>query len=330
MAKVRHSLTGSVDRRSLRPSLRGALTAPFAYPPPLAMNPLPSLRTLLVLGRVSNLPTIWTNAMAGWFLCGGGWSTTFLWVVLGMSLLYLAGMALNDAFDHEWDREHAPERPLPSGAISLPWVWSVGLLQMVGGLAFLLLGGGVHPVLAGALAAAILVYNWLHKRTKASALIMGLCRALVYLGAGSAVAVHTGSIEVSPVVWIVAAFMVLHIVGITLAARSERLHPPQALSYLQRGLLMLPVLFPFVASRTSPEGLATTSLIVVGFIGIWSWLVMVRKAFLQSVPDGVTRAIAGIAFYDAAIVAFADLTAAVLCLGCFALTRFAQRHIPAT
>ena len=32
----------------------------------------PLLRTLLILGRVSNLPTVWSNCLAGWLLDGGG------------------------------------------------------------------------------------------------------------------------------------------------------------------------------------------------------------------------------------------------------------------
>ena len=29
-------------------------------------------KTLLDLGRVSNIPTVWTNCLAGWLLGGGG------------------------------------------------------------------------------------------------------------------------------------------------------------------------------------------------------------------------------------------------------------------
>ena len=32
----------------------------------------PSIRTLLVLGRVSNLPTVWSNCLAGWLIAQGG------------------------------------------------------------------------------------------------------------------------------------------------------------------------------------------------------------------------------------------------------------------
>ena len=64
-----------------------------------------SLRTLLVLGRVSNLPTVWTNCLAGWLLGGGGDWTRFAWLCAGATLVYVGGMFLNDAFDAEFDAQ---------------------------------------------------------------------------------------------------------------------------------------------------------------------------------------------------------------------------------
>ena len=74
------------------------------------------LRTLLVLGRVSNLPTVWSNCLAGWWLSGGGnfWKLPLL--LLGISALYTGGMFLNDAFDADFDRQRRASRPIPSGA----------------------------------------------------------------------------------------------------------------------------------------------------------------------------------------------------------------------
>ena len=57
------------------------------------------------------------------------------------SLLYVGGTALNDAFDAEYDREHRPERPIPSGALSLLSVWILGLgALLVGAGIFLHMG----------------------------------------------------------------------------------------------------------------------------------------------------------------------------------------------
>src|SRR5947199_337043 len=59
-----------------------------------------SLTTLLRLGRVSNLPTVWTNVLAGAVLAGGDWRSWRLgFVLLAMSLFYVGGMYLNDYFD---------------------------------------------------------------------------------------------------------------------------------------------------------------------------------------------------------------------------------------
>ena len=60
-------------------------------------------RTALRLGRVSNLPTVWTNVIAGAALA----TLEIPWkavvpVALAASLLYVAGMFLNDAFDVRW------------------------------------------------------------------------------------------------------------------------------------------------------------------------------------------------------------------------------------
>lgn len=290
------------------------------------------LRTLLILGRISNLPTIWTNVAVGWFISGGGWTGELLWVLAGMSLLYLAGMTLNDAFDAGWDKENAPDRPIAAGHISAKTVWAVGFTQMIAGAALLVLFTSVHPFLLSGLIFSILLYNWLHKRWAGSVVIMGLCRAFVYLGAGSAVAAQASSIELPEPVYIVAFGVILYIAGLTLAARSEHLKSPKGLPFGTRIMLMVPVLFPLFGSRLLQPGLSPikAALIVIGVFGIWSWLVIMLKSLREKVPKGIAYAIAGIAFYDAAIVAFADWRAAVACLACFALTLFAQRYIPAT
>tara|TARA_R110002096_G_scaffold82164_10_gene191148 strand:- start:4076 stop:4960 length:885 start_codon:yes stop_codon:yes gene_type:complete len=288
------------------------------------------LRTLLVLGRVSNLPTVWTNAAVGWFLSGGTWSPELGWVILGISLLYIAGMSLNDAFDTRWDRENAPDRPIPSGRISPASVWIIGVLEMIGGAVILVLFTSVHLWLIAALILCILFYNWIHKRWKGSVTVMGLCRALVYLSAGSATVSGNGTLAFENVVMMAAAISVIYIAGLTLAARSEHLKSATGPSRLARLMLMLPVLLPLLGSRTMSSSPVNIALTVVGVIGVWAWITITRSSLKERVPLGVAYAIAGIAFYDASILAFVDWRAAVAALVCFVLTLGAQRVIPAT
>ena len=57
-------------------------------------------RDALVLGRVSNLPTVWTNTLVGLVLAGGtAGDVRNLPLVLALSLFYHDGIYLNDAFD---------------------------------------------------------------------------------------------------------------------------------------------------------------------------------------------------------------------------------------
>ena len=75
--------------------------------------------TILRLGRVSNLPTVWTNALAGAALAAGGAPdlATVAWAALALTLFYEGGMWLNDAFDAEIDARERANRPIPNGEI---------------------------------------------------------------------------------------------------------------------------------------------------------------------------------------------------------------------
>ncbi len=289
-----------------------------------------TLRTILVLGRVSNLPTVWTNIAVGWFLCEGTWNPELAWVMLGMSLVYVAGMTLNDAFDTKWDREHAASRPIPAGKIRSSSVWALGSIEMLAGVVILLTLTTVHPLLTGLLVLAVLLYNVLHKHWTGSVLIMGLCRALVYLGSASAALALPESLTLPTTVYLISGAVVLYIAGLTLAARSEHLKTKQHLPLLPRLLLMLPVLLPLLSSRSFTEGIVGNILTVAGIAIIWSWLVIMRGKLRERIPAGIALAIAGIALYDSAVVVFADWRAAVFCLVCFGLTLLSQRFIPAT
>lgn len=288
------------------------------------------LRTLFILGRISNLPTVWTNVAVGWFFSGGGWTAELGWLVAGISFLYIGGMTMNDAIDAGWDRNHAPDRPIPSGKISHRATWVVCILETIAGVAILTRLTSAHPLLIGGLISCIVLYNLLHKHWKGSVVLMGLCRAFVYVAAGSAVVAQTSAIEVPGILYAISGAVVLYIAGITLAARNEHLDSPVGTSFLNRILLMLPVLFPLLGARTVPTEALYVAITVVGVFGIWAWIVLSRKALSEKIPKGIAFFIAGIAFYDAAILAFADWRAAFAALACFLLTLGLQKVVPAT
>src|SRR5262245_47186218 len=135
------------------------------------------LSVALRLGRVSNLPTVWSNVMTGMALAGAaGVDARLPILLLSLSLFYTGGMFLNAAFDHGFDAKARPERPIPSGQVGAAQVHGFGFGMMAAGLALLAwVGYGFEPfthwrpVVAGcALAAAIVFYNWHHKNNPLS------------------------------------------------------------------------------------------------------------------------------------------------------------------
>jgi 4-hydroxybenzoate polyprenyltransferase len=105
-----------------------------------------------------------------------------LWVVVASVLLYCTGMIWNDIVDHERDRTLHPERPLPSGRISLPSAYIAGLMCAGGAMlaaAFADQSGSGHGFFAcGAVLSLILLYNLVTKDIPwLGSLNMGLIRA---------------------------------------------------------------------------------------------------------------------------------------------------------
>src|SRR6185369_11586655 len=137
-------------RRSTRGRIRmdtgaaggeGPRAAGLAIAPRTGSRMLSTLRTLLVLGRVSNLPTVWSNCLAGWWLGGGGQVEKLPLLFVGATLLYVGGMYWNDAFDEEFDRQFRMERPIPAGAMSPQAVWRLGMLWLgIGALCLVCIG----------------------------------------------------------------------------------------------------------------------------------------------------------------------------------------------
>jgi 4-hydroxybenzoate polyprenyltransferase len=191
-------------------------------------------RTLLDLGRVSNLPTVWTNVLAGAVLSRGSLEPSSL-VLLGAaaSLLYVGGMFLNDGFDRHFDARLRPERPIPAGRAAPGQVFGIGFALLAGGV--MLVGvvsrlrepalgvqspGWVPAVSACVLAALIVLYDAFHKGNPMSAVVMGLCRAALYVMA--AVTLGTVTTEVA----VGALLLLLYVVGLTAVARKEATVPP--------------------------------------------------------------------------------------------------------
>jgi len=262
-----------------------------------------SSRTFLLwlkLGRVSNLPTVWTNVFTGIAL-----STTLsaslnpaviVIAVIAMSLAYLAGMFLNDVFDAQFDAEHNPHRPIPSGDLSVKSVMiaASGLLVLcLIETVFAAIVGGQSPwqaiFSAISLIGCIVLYNAWHKDNPYSPVIMGACRALVYFTAASVVSDHLALVVLGA-----AGLLMLYVVGLTYTARQEHLN--QWTSAWPLLGLFAPIAYGAYLSWNTPLAVIPL-LLLVASVGYSIW--RLRRREPGDIGVAVVTLIAGIALIDA-------------------------------
>jgi hypothetical protein len=284
----------------------------------LAVSP----QTLLRLGRVSNLPTVWTNVLAATVLAGGAWQSARTGLVLlAMSLFYVGGMYLNDYFDRGIDARERPERPIPAGDISASAVAAAGFGMLGAGIALLAVTGALAAVTGLILAALIVAYNLFHKGVALSPVTMGLCRAFVYFAAAAAV---TGGVS-----WPVALAgfaLTAYVAGLTYAARQESLDRVGNLWPLV--LLAAPMVLALPALWY-----LTAILIYLMLIGWTAYAVylLAKRPMPGAVPRAVGALIAGISLVDATFLAsLGAIMPACAAVGGFAATLLLQRHIAGT
>ncbi|MEM1446435.1 MAG: UbiA family prenyltransferase [Planctomycetota bacterium] len=172
-----------------------------------------NLRAWIELSRCSNLPTVWSNVLHG--LAAGAYvsaharfgehavgelSRDASWylnqgfmLLVSMSLIYIAGMVLNDAFDAKEDAAERPSRPIPSGRVSRRAAFVVGFMMLGAGVA----GSAVYResavlITVALLALAVVAYNATHRRTWLGVPFIAICRGLLILAGASAFGLVAG------------------------------------------------------------------------------------------------------------------------------------------
>jgi len=286
-------------------------------------NVFRQLRALLALGRVPNLPTVWSNCLAGWWLGGGGNFEKLPLLFLGVSSFYVGGMFLNDAFDANFDRQHHPQRSIPSGAISLRAVWGWGLAWLGLGALSLTAVSKTTGMLALLLLLCVIIYNATHKVITASPWLMGVCRFWVYVIAAS---VGMGGVN-GWAIWCGMA-LAIYVAGLSYLARRENLRGP--VPYWPLALLAAPVFLAMLMNA----GMNRTPAIWLS-LALVLWVTRCVRSIFQSGEANIARTVsglfAGIIFVDWLAVAPIcphGLSLAFLIL--FGATLGLQRFVPAT
>jgi hypothetical protein len=278
-------------------------------------------RVALDLGRVSNLPTVWTNVLAGIMLSGAtGDAGVFAAALLSMSLMYVAGMFLNDAFDAEIDARQRPGRPIPSGRVAARSVFAYGYAMLALGLLLMASMGAAAFGAAALLAALVVFYNYHHKANPYSPLVMGMCRMLTYVASAFAA---TGGADLPLPVIQGALVLLADLIGLTYVAKQE-----------ERGRLgklwpVAGVACPLVAAcLLMPVSAWTVLCLLLSAAWTVHCLMLVRAGNMRHAVGGL---IAGISLADALAFSFMGWSPQLaLASAAFLLTLVLQRKIAGT
>lgn len=284
----------------------------------------------LKLGRVSNLPTVWTNVIAGIALAGGAvGEIRTIPLIVALSLYYVGGMFLNDAFDADIDARERPERPIPSGQITRNTVFQLGYGMLASGTLLLLWSGmalaggtGAWPALCGLILAALVIfYNSYHKGNPLSPIIMGLCRIFVYITVGVSIVVPLDTALLTG-----AGLLLAYLIGLTYVAKQENRGWVENMWPLL--FLSAPIVFGFVLIFDRP-------LVLPFWLILTACLLVVLFFLKRRDPGDISRAvmslIAGISLLDALLIAgTGEILLALAAVIGFFLTLALQKYVPGT
>lgn len=274
----------------------------FDLPPPSPW--LPYLRLM----RLPNVFTAMADIAMGYLFVHTVSADTIAtdWPVLALliaasSLIYTAGMILNDVCDIEVDRQERPFRPLPSGQISLALAMRLGYFCLTFGVLLAAAAGWLEEenraspwrsgIVASVLALAVIAYDAWLKNTPLGPLGMGLCRLLnVLLGmsvAGIAVPPDEAFLTYHGSSWLIAGGLGLYITGVTWFARQEATESsrPQLIlaTLVIAGSIVLLAMLPNLPHPEKPlKGHSQIAYLLFAVLA----LPMVRRAMLAiSDPD---------------------------------------------
>jgi 4-hydroxybenzoate polyprenyltransferase len=303
-----------------------------------------TLRAYLELVRLPNLFTAMADVTMGFlythgeFAPGDGW--TFGLLLASSTLLYAAGVVLNDVFDAQSDALQRPERPIPSGRVSLAAArrlgWALLLLGVGLTVAAALLSGVFRPGLVGVvLAGCVVFYDGYLKRTPLGPIGMGACRMLNVLLGMSVLPFGWRSEH-----WLAAGALGTYIVGVTWLARHEAGRPDRwqlalATVVILAGMGLL-VPLPAVAEeaifalQVEPSRWYILILILGGLTG-WRCLHAVVDPYPENVRAAVRHCIHTVVILDAvACYVVRDVRGAIVVLFFLIPTVFLGRWIDAT
>lgn len=250
----------------------------------------PALQGYLRLARPANLPTAAADILTGAAVAGLFTSLPqneaiwydFVALVFSSVFLYAGGVVFNDFFDYRIDQLERPERPLPSGVVSLKAAAIFGGILMLLGILLAFYANFIAGAIALILALAILTYDAFSKKSAFfGPLNMGLCRSLNLL-LGMALLVKFGY-------WPIVFTPLVYIGAITMISQGE-VHGNNKRSVAFAGVLYLLVLLGILAATFFWE---LQTLQALPFLLVFAFLIFkpLYGAYRENSPENIKKAV---------------------------------------
>lgn len=210
------------------------------------------MQPYLQLIRLPLLPSALGNICLGAISAGINQDNalSFILLLFSSAFLYSSGMAWNDYFDAKIDAIERPERPIPSGKITLKNAAIFAAILMTIGIASALLVellrgfSGTTFTIALAVAFFILAYDGGGKNFIIGPILMGSCRFFNVLLGWSVVGQ-----PFTEIAYLQAGIIGIYIVGVTWYARNEA-EQSNRISLVAASLIIISALFIGLISPT--------------------------------------------------------------------------------
>ena len=263
------------------------------------------MRPYLELCRIYLVPTALADSFAGFALAAAVFNKSedplpALVVAVISACLYSSGMAGNDLFDLEKDRQGAPEKPLPSGALPVARAacMASALALLALGLSFLL-GETYWP--AGVVLLCSLLYNIGVKNIPVLGnILMGTCRSGNFLVGATAATGSFLQVLSSEALLVPALILGGFIAVVTAISRLEDSdHRPLLFASLVYPLLAIPVILAALNPGSPVNWIANLALL--GFLFRAILEAGKNRELLHPATAYIRNALGALIFLDAAL-----------------------------
>lgn len=241
--------------------------------------------------RPANIVTSVSDVLAGVAISGFLTSSALTIVNLSPVILlcistiglYGGGVVFNDVFDAALDKLERPERPIPSGLISIKHASLLGIILLLIGIITAFMVNEISGLLSISIATAALIYNkWSKHHSIAGPLNMGLCRGLNLLLGISIVTVALNQW------WFIAFVPIIYIAAITMISRGEVHGGNKSVLYFAAMLYIIVIAAILLWSYINEQFWWTIIFLVPFLLMIFSALI---KAMRSPLPGNIGKAV---------------------------------------